>query len=134
MKARRLAFLQAAAIILSGWWVYLPALHGGWLWDDNTDITENPVLRDPAGIWKIWFAPKSLDFYPLKASVQWIQWRLWGLDPCGYHVTNVLIHIGCALLLWRVLSQLGVRVAWLGGRCCSSSTPWPWNRWPGSSN
>jgi len=115
VKTRRLVFLQAALIILAGWWVYFPALHGGWLWDDNTDITENPVLRDPAGIWKIWFAPTSLDFYPLKASVQWIQWRLWGLDPFGYHVTNVVLHLICALLLWRVLSKLGVRLAWLGG-------------------
>ncbi len=113
MKAK--AWLQAALLVFAGWWIYFPVLHGGWVWDDRTDITQNTVLRDPAGWWKIWFAPESLDYYPLKTSVQWVQWRLWGLDSFGYHLTNLGLHVLSGFLLWILLRRLGLRLAWLGG-------------------
>jgi len=115
MKAKALLFLAAAAIVLAGWWIYSPAFHGGWLWDDNTNITENSLMRDPAALWKIWFAPQSLDYYPLQMSVEWIQWRWWGMDTFGYHLTNVCMQVLNGFLLWRVLRKLGLRFAWLGG-------------------
>ena len=113
MKAKE--WLKSAVLVLAGWWIYYPALHGGWVWDDRTDITENAVLRDPAGWWKIWLAPQSLDYYPLKTGVQWVQWRLWGLDSFGYHLTNLSLHLLSGFLIWQVLRKLGVRLAWLGG-------------------
>jgi cytochrome c-type biogenesis protein CcmH/NrfG len=97
-------------------WIYWPALRGDWLWDDNIDISENAITQSPTGLWKIWFEPGSEpDYYPVKASVQWLQWHLWGMDTLGYHLTNVLLHILSALLVWRLLSKFGLRLAWLGG-------------------
>jgi len=108
---------EICLIIFAAWFVYSPAFHGAWLgdWDDAYEITRNSVLRDPAGLRKIWLAPSALDYYPLKTSVQWVQWRLWGLDPFGYHLTNVALHLLSAFLLWHLLRKLGVRLAWLGG-------------------
>ena len=108
--------LQALVIAAAVLWIYWPALQGDWLWDDNIDITENAVTQSPTGLWSIWFEPSSnLDYYPIKASVQWLQWHLWGMDTLGYHLTNVLLHILSALLVWRLLSKIGLRLAWLGG-------------------
>jgi tetratricopeptide (TPR) repeat protein len=108
--------LQAALILLAGWLVFSPALHGHWLWDDDSEITENPILRDPAGWWRCWLAPTYLvDYFPLKTSVQWLQWQAWEYRPFGYHATSVGLHLLSALLLWRVLKKLGLRLAWLGG-------------------
>ena len=104
MKTKARIFLQAAVIVAAGLWIYAPALHGGWLWDDNTNLTENPLMRDPAALWKIWFAPQSLDYYPIQMSVEWIQWQLWGVDTFGYHLTNVCLQIVDALLFWWVLA------------------------------
>ena len=109
-------FLQAAVIIVAALVIYWPALHGNWLWDDHADITENPVTRSASGLWSIWFEPGTqLDYYPVKASVQWAQWRLWGNDTLGYHVTNLVLHIVSALLVWRLFHKLGLKLAWLGG-------------------
>jgi tetratricopeptide (TPR) repeat protein len=109
-------FLQALVITAAVLWIYWPALHGGWLWDDRELISENDLIRDPAGLWKIWFAPGGqIDYYPVKSSIQWLQWHLWGLDTLGYHLTNIVLHILSALLVWRLLGKFKLRLAWLGG-------------------
>jgi len=96
--------------------IFWPVLHGDWLWDDTIDITENPITQSANGLWKIWFEPGSqIDYYPVKASVQWAQWHLWGNDTLGYHVTNLVLHIFNALLVWRLFRKLGLKLAWLGG-------------------
>jgi tetratricopeptide (TPR) repeat protein len=109
-------FVQALVIAAAVLWIYWPALHGDWLWDDDVDITDNTIIQSPTGLWSIWFEPyRQIDYYPIKSSVQWFQWHLWGLDTLGYHLTNVLLHILSALLIWRLLSKFGLRLAWLGG-------------------
>jgi hypothetical protein len=108
--------LQALVIAAAALWIYRPSLHGGWLWDDDFDITDNTITQSPTGLWSIWFKPGSqVDYYPIKASVQWIQWHLWGMNTLGYHLTNVGLHILSALLVWRLLSKFHLRLAWLGG-------------------
>jgi tetratricopeptide (TPR) repeat protein len=109
------AVVPAALILLAGWLVYWPSIHGGWVWDDTEEVTLNPVLRDPAGLGKIWFSPAGADYFPLKTTVQWFEWRLWGADPAGYHAVSIALHILSAFLFWRVLAKLGLRLAWVGG-------------------
>jgi len=108
--------LQVLLIVAAGLWIYRPVLHGDWLMDDVNYITQNLLLRDTAGLWKIWFEPGSfIEYYPLKASVEWIEWNLFGNDTFGYHLTNVVLHVVNALLVWRLLAKFGLRLAWLGG-------------------
>jgi tetratricopeptide (TPR) repeat protein len=112
---RHLVTLQVALIIAAGCFVYWPALRGEFLWDDRIDIVENELLRSADGLGKIWSEPSRLfDFYPLKHTVQWVQWQLWGPHTLGYHATNLALHLLGALLFWRVLRQLGLRNGWIG--------------------
>jgi protein O-mannosyl-transferase len=105
---------KVALILLVGWFVYSPALHGSWLWDDQAEISQNPEILDPAGYWKIWAQSANTDFFPLKSTVIWLQWRLWQDHPLGYHLTTVGLHLLSAFLLWHLFRKLGLRLAWLG--------------------
>jgi tetratricopeptide (TPR) repeat protein len=108
--------LQGLLMVIAVFWIYLPAFHGAWLWDDNVLITQNPLMADPAGLWKIWFQPGgSPDYYPLTFTVQRLEWNLWGNDTFGYHLVNVALHLGSAFLVWRLFARLGLRFAWFGG-------------------
>ncbi len=112
----RLLVLQTLLIIAAGFWVFSSAFHGGWLWDDGLLIRENWLIHDPAGLWKFWFEPRKLvDYLPITASAEWLEWRLWGEDTLGYHLANVGLHGAGALLVWRLLGKFNLRLAWLGG-------------------
>ena len=91
--------LQALLIVAAGVWVFSPAIHGQWLWDDDVLITNNLLIHDPAGLWKTWFAPRTnlIDYFPITVSVEWLAWRAWGLDTVGYHVTSIALHLTSAL-------------------------------------
>jgi len=114
-KSTLLQVAQGLLIVIAGLWIYAPALWGEQLWDDGWYFS-NPLLHDVSGLWKIWFLPGSwVEYYPLEATVQWIQWHLWGADTLGYHLTNVLLHLASGFLVWRLLAKFGLRLAWLGG-------------------
>lgn len=93
---------------------YLPALRAGFIWDDPDYVVNNLNLRDAPGLADTWFSPRTLpQYYPLVHTTFWVEYQLWGLNPFGYHLVNVLLHIGSALLLWKLLSKLDVPGAWL---------------------
>jgi tetratricopeptide (TPR) repeat protein len=103
-------------ILLAGFWVYAPCLRGEWLWDDNLLVTANPLMNDPAGWWKIWFQPGVLvDYYPATFTVLRLAWNLWGMDTSGYHFLTLALHLASAFLVWRILGQLGLKLAFWGG-------------------
>jgi tetratricopeptide (TPR) repeat protein len=60
----------------------------------------------------MWWAPAGADYFPLKETVQWFEWHLWGDRPFGYHVVSLGLHLVSAFLCWRLLSKLGTPFAW----------------------
>ena len=112
----KLTILRTLLIVMAGCWVFGPALRGDWLMDDDLYLTQNALMNDPARLWKIWFAPGSLiEYYPIEASLQAIEWRLWHTDTAGYHLVNLALHLVGSVLVWRLLEKFGLRLAWLGG-------------------
>lgn len=108
-----------AGIVLLTLIAYWPAIHGGFIWDDDSYVTQNTLLHDLDGLRRIWIPRQTPQYYPAVFTSFWIEYQLWGLNPLGYHLVNVLLHIGNALLVWRLAVVLripgGVAAGWLIG-------------------
>jgi tetratricopeptide (TPR) repeat protein len=114
LRGRLLPLWQGGLIVLLIFLAYLPALRGGFIWDDDAYVTQNPVLHDGEGLRQIWFKVGAVpQYYPLSFTSFWVDYHLWKLNPLGYHLINLLLHAINAILLWTILRQLRVRGAWL---------------------
>jgi hypothetical protein len=93
---------------------YMPALHGGFIWDDDVYVTNNPALRSVAGLWSSWTRlSANVQYYPLVFTSFWVEYHVWHLNPFGYHAVNVVLHLLNAFLVWQILRRLEIRGAWL---------------------
>lgn len=100
------AFLLIAACVSVAWY---PALDNGYIWDDDEYVTQNQTLRSGEGLRQIWLQPDAnWQYYPLVFTTFWLEYHLWGVDPFGYHLVNVLLHGAAAVLLFILLRRLGV--------------------------
>lgn len=92
---------------------YQPACNGGLLWDDAAHLTRAD-LRSWQGLWRIWLEPGATQqYYPLLHTAFFIEHRLWGDDPLGYHLLNLALHCGAAALAAVALRRLQVPGAFL---------------------
>ena len=95
---------------------YVPAMQGGFVWDDEAFTDARPI-RELGGLWRIWFAPADLvgegHYWPIVYTSFWLEHKLWGFAPTGYHLVNIALHLVNTLLVWRLLRRLAVPGAWL---------------------
>jgi hypothetical protein len=107
--------LHACIIVLLTVAAYFPALNAGFIWDDDVYLTKNPLVIARDGLSRIWFTGEAEAYWPLTYSSFWLEHRLWGDWPVGYHATNVLLHAISAVLLWLLLRRLRIPGAFLAG-------------------
>src|SRR5213083_2129654 len=107
------AWVWAVLLITLVFIAYARVFTAGFIWDDESHLTQNPCIIGPLGLKEIWTSARAV-YYPLVLTSFWSLHKLVGLSPSPYHILNVLLHAASAVLLWRVLRQLDVRGAWLG--------------------
>ena len=96
---------------------YLPAmLWGGFVWDDRI-LTDAKPVQEVSGLWQIWFSPSAIEgeghYWPIVYTTFWLEHKLWGYAPAGYHIVNVLLHLGNTLLVWHLMRRLSVPGTWV---------------------
>src|SRR5262245_59396628 len=92
-------WLPYAALPALVFMAYLPALSGGFVWDDDYHVTNNSTLLSLDGLRRIWLEPGAVpQYYPLVHTSFWIEHHLWGNDPHGFHAVNVVSHCAATLL------------------------------------
>jgi tetratricopeptide (TPR) repeat protein len=105
----------AAALALLLFAVYLPLGRAGFISiDDPIYVTENPAVAGgltAEGIRYAFFASRGGLWMPLTFVSHMIDVSLFGLDPSGPHVENVVWHAANALLLLLLLVRATGRVA-----------------------
>ncbi|HXE43209.1 MAG TPA: glycosyltransferase family 39 protein, partial [Candidatus Baltobacteraceae bacterium] len=107
-------WLLGLFLVLAVIFVYQPAWHAGFIWDDDLYVTNNMLLTAPDGLWRIWFTTDSpSQYFPLTYTVFRIEHALWGFNSMGYHWINILLHAVNAVLVWQLLRRLTIPGAWL---------------------
>ena len=103
------AFLLIVLVFVS----YARVFNAGFIWDDESHLTRNSCIVGPLGLKEVWTSARAV-YYPLVLTTFWTVHKFVGFSPWPYHLLNVVLHAGSAVLLWRILRQLNVRGAWLG--------------------
>jgi Flp pilus assembly protein TadD len=89
MARRQGAALAALAAVLSVA-AYVNALHNPFVYDDRGTVVQNPSLADLGNLhWILIYSP----FRPLVNLSYALDHRFWGLDPFGYHLTSLALHV-----------------------------------------
>jgi len=88
---------------------FYPALQNGFVnWDDDRNIVENPFYRGLHWTNIQWmFTTFHMGHYqPLTWLTLSIDYLFWGLNPVGYHLTNLLLHCLNAVVLYFLAFRL----------------------------
>ena len=93
-KTPLLILLLAAAVFA----VYSNILHAPFVFDDRMYIVENGEIRGLSGLW-----PPSGTRYVAYLSFA-LNYTLGGLNPFGYHLVNIVIHIFNSILVYALVA------------------------------
>jgi tetratricopeptide (TPR) repeat protein len=94
--------------------VYVNALVNGFVYDDRTQILGNLWIRDARFLPNIFLSDEwgfrsgnTSNYYrPIMHVVYMLDYHLFGLRPWGYHLVNVLFHIGSSALVFLIARVL----------------------------
>ncbi len=84
--------------------LYAPAFHGPFVFDDAGLPFHRTIREEPVSAWIAGVRPMLMLTY-------WLNLRAWGDDPLSYHLINVFIHILNGVLVFMVLYRL---LEWAG--------------------
>lgn len=107
---RQKDFLSCLVIVVAAAAAFAPTLANGFTnFDDNAYLTDNPLVRSlaPDNLLRIFTTtPPHTLFSPLVTLSFAVEYRLWRLEPLGYHAVNLLLHLGNALIVFFLVRAL----------------------------
>jgi len=110
------ALALAALSALIAFLVYIPSLSNGFVnWDDPSFIYENPMFGHFDLFWAL-TARTVGNWHPATILSLELDHLLWGFDPFGYHLTNVILHSLNSFLAGALSYMLCRRVVERPGR------------------
>lgn len=103
MKRPWLFPVLAAAVTFT---TFVPSLRGEFLnWDDDLNFTSNEAYRGLgfANLKWMWTAFHSGHYHPITWMTLGADYTVWGMNPFGYHLTNIVFHAANAALLYLAI-------------------------------
>jgi Flp pilus assembly protein TadD len=93
---------------------YGNSIHNSFLWDDHVLVTNNNYIRNHHYLPMVFrsdlfhndFGSAARYYRPIQTVTYMADYALWGLNPDGYHLTNLFLQLACVLLLALLLEQL----------------------------
>lgn len=96
-------FTHVILIILLGLLVYSNTFQTPFVFDDEIGVSKNITIRDLGYITEAYGSGLISLTRPIGQMTFTLNYVLNGLDVAGYHILNLLIHLGCGLLVYRLL-------------------------------
>jgi protein O-mannosyl-transferase len=97
----------AAALTLLVVAVFYPILGFGFIdYDVDGQVVKNPHIRELTGenLTMIFTSRSLTSYYPVRTLTFAIDYQLWGLNPRGFKLTNLIIHLANTwLVFWLIL-------------------------------
>ena len=94
--------------IVLGSILYSRTLHIPWIFDDIQNIMENPLIRDLKLAAGSVLASRGVAFLTFA-----LNYRFGGLDPVGFHLVNIALHIGSSWLVFLIMRRILRESFWL---------------------
>ncbi len=107
------AFRRLLLLVLFPTVIWFPTLSFDFVLDDAGTFLGDPLAQGPLDLPAVFGAPvhverSSLPFYrPVITLTYWLDRTLWGVNPAGYHLTNLAWHILTVLLAYLLLRRAG---------------------------
>ncbi len=101
-----------AGIVLLTAFIFSPSLQFSFVnWDDFYYVTDNLLIRDLSwpSIIKIFTSDMMGNYQPLVVLSLALDFHCYGLNPGGYHFTNILFHLANVVLVCAFLQLLGIK-------------------------
>ena len=91
--------------------VYGSTLKNGFVWDDASIIVNNPLIENLGSIPRFFLTEDTIEettgyYRPVTYISFALDRAVWGVNPAGFHLTNLLLHIVAVLLFYRVIAAL----------------------------
>lgn len=116
LRANASAWWVVILAALLGLVVFLPTLGHGFIFDDEVELRGFDGLFTPGGWLQLLVREYGHLYRPLKSLTLHLDHLVWGLNPLGFHLTNVLLHaVVCALVAAALLALGRSRGAALAG-------------------
>ncbi len=106
--------LPVALLVLIGVFVYGNSLKGSLFWDDKATVINNVFVAHPvkhlSNIFTTSYhsgAGQTLNFYrPLATLSLALDYRIWRLNPLGYHLANLILHLLSGIFIFFILNRI----------------------------
>ncbi|MBT5456168.1 MAG: hypothetical protein HOK82_06150, partial [Rhodospirillaceae bacterium] len=105
---RRPGRLIASLIVLTGA-VYWPVHSFEFVnWDDPWYVLKNEYIRSwhTTNLWDIATQVINRNYSPMIIFTLLVEHTLFGIEPAGYHIVNVLLHLVNTVLVFTLVSRL----------------------------
>ncbi len=104
-------WLPAAVIVLATVAAYANSFRGAFVYDDLGSIVHNPHVRSLTPLREaisldLWGTGATVDARPVLAISFAVNYAIGQLDPLGYHLANLAIHVCAAVLLLGILRRV----------------------------
>ncbi|MEW6358847.1 MAG: tetratricopeptide repeat protein [Planctomycetota bacterium] len=109
--------LVALAVNLNAVWSLSPlGRPHGFVFDDYVLVVDEPAIQSlaPPSIVRIFTGTFRDAYRPLRVVSYAFDYAVWGLNPVGYHLTNILLHAANCALLFILIRLIGGDICWAG--------------------